>query len=351
MTESSEKKEFDRPYRRRGRSLFGPIILIAIGVYFLLYNMGVVSGLNWIAALQLWPLILIFIGLNIVVRQAPGFLGSLLSGLVAITAVLIFGYVLLFAEDNALLNRLGVSGSTEVQTEQIEFANESVRQATVDIDLSAPGADIYALEDSVQLIEGTVTYTEDLIFDTSVTGDSATILLDTRSNITLFNFGDWASFGRDDRWQIGLNPGVEMDLGVDVASGSTTLDLVMLTLSHLRVEGGSGSMALMMPDGDYDAFYDAASGSSRITLPGSGRQTFDVEGGSGSLVFYLPESMEARLEVEDGSGSFNPDERFTQISGDERDEGVWETAAYEDAPNRITLNLDIGSGSVRIQQP
>ena len=43
MSEPTDKK-FEYHYRRRHNSFFGPIVLIAIGVYFLLANLGYISG-------------------------------------------------------------------------------------------------------------------------------------------------------------------------------------------------------------------------------------------------------------------------------------------------------------------
>src|SRR5580692_5516628 len=50
-------------YRPRPRSIFGPLVLITIGILFLLRTMGVVSLYslrNWMA--HYWPLLLIFWG-------------------------------------------------------------------------------------------------------------------------------------------------------------------------------------------------------------------------------------------------------------------------------------------------
>ena len=104
-----EPKE-PKPRRRHSPSLFGPIVLIAIGVFFLLVNLGVIQeySFNWSGVFQLWPLFLILIGLNIIVKHAPQPLGGLLSAFVGLVAIGIFGYVLLFGEDNATLNRFGI---------------------------------------------------------------------------------------------------------------------------------------------------------------------------------------------------------------------------------------------------
>jgi hypothetical protein len=102
------------PKNRRSHSLFGPIVLIAIGVFFLLVNLGIIQdySFNWTAVLQLWPLFLILIGVNIIVKQAPPPVGSLLSALVGLTALAIFGYVLLFSDDNPMLEPAGSQQSS-----------------------------------------------------------------------------------------------------------------------------------------------------------------------------------------------------------------------------------------------
>lgn len=346
---SNEEKEFPRANRRYTPSLFGPIVLIALGVYFLLSNLGLVSGLNWMAALQLWPLLLIFIGLNVIVRQAPGRLGALLSALVGLLTVAVFGYVLLFGADTPLFNRLGVTSQGEVQTEAIAFAADDVSSAVINIDFGFPSTEVYALEDSPNLIEGTVAYAGNLIFNHQVNNGRATVTLRTRDgNLGFLNPAAW---GEDRRWQIGLNPTVETDLTFNMGAGSARLDLSQLTLSHLDIDGGAGSVELMLPGGDYDVVYDVGAGSSQITLPADGRHTIEIDGGAGSINLSLPSTMEARVEIDSGLGSFSVDSRrLPQMRGDSEREGIWETPGYDDAPNRVHLLIDIGLGSVRVSE-
>lgn len=342
--------------KRRSRSLFGPIVLIAIGVYFLLANLGMLQSPNWAAVLPLWPLWLIFIGVNIIVQQAPRPLGGLLSALVAITAVGVFGYVLMFSEDNALLNRLGVtSPNVAVTTEPITYQADDISSATVEIDFTSAGGEVYALEDSSALIDGTVSYSGDLVFDTSRDGSSASVFLDTRSSDVWwfwFNPANWDDAGRLESWQIGLNPNVETELRLDTGSGALDLALDELTLSYLELDGGSGAISVTLPDGDYGFNVDIGSGASRYVLPANGRLDMEVDGGSGSMVFELPEGMEARIELDQGSGSFNHDGRLRLVEGDRDGDGVWESDGYDDdAANRVDLFIDTGSGSVTVTAP
>lgn len=355
MSESPEKVKVRRRKPYRDNSLFGPIVLIAIGGYFLLRNLGYVSHeINWMAALQLWPLALILIGVNVIVRQAPGFLGSFLSGLVGLLAVGIFGYVLLFADGNPFLERFGVSSDAnrEMKIEDIEYSADGVETADIDINFGLPSAQLFALNDSPNLIEGTVSYANSLTFDTSMSGQEANINLHTSDSGGWFFLDPttWVNFGNTPRWQIGLNPTIPTSLRLDVGAGSVDLDLSELTLNNLDVDGGAGSNEVWLPGGDYNARFNVSAGSTKITLPGFGKQEIEIDGGAGSLTLFLPPGVEARVEVNGGAGSFYLNEnRFDQVSGDERDEGVWETAAYGAATNQIDLFIDVSAGSVRIE--
>jgi hypothetical protein len=347
--------EEPKPRRRSQPSLFGPIVLIAIGAFFLLVNLGIVQdySFNWSGVLQLWPLFLILIGLNIILKQVSQPLGGILSALVGLAAVGIFGYVLLFGEDNATLSRFGINNTpAEYKTEQIDFAPSEVETANITIDLGASGGDVTTLEDSNSLISGKVTYIGDLEFDTSTSGNHADVYLNERNEGWFWlNPGNWDFGGTDTRWQLEINPGVETELRLDSGSGSVDYDLDELNLSYLNIDGSAGSAVVTLPDGVYDVDYDQGAGSLKMTLPENGRSTVEFDGSAGSMTLYLPLSMAARVELDGGAGSFNPDSRFTQVSGDDKDEGTWETEDFENADNRVELIIDQGAGSITIREP
>ena len=95
----------DREYKQRGSSMFGPIVLIAVGAVWLLSNFNLLPPLNWSSVIRLWPLLLIFGGLNMIVRQAPRPFGGLLSALIGLIAVGVFASVLLFGQSFSFLER------------------------------------------------------------------------------------------------------------------------------------------------------------------------------------------------------------------------------------------------------
>ena len=50
------------------REYFWPVVLVAVGVYFLLRNVGL---LDWLTGDIVWPVLLILLGVWLIVRRAP----------------------------------------------------------------------------------------------------------------------------------------------------------------------------------------------------------------------------------------------------------------------------------------
>ncbi|MCO5183011.1 MAG: DUF5668 domain-containing protein [Anaerolineae bacterium] len=355
VTFDENKADYQAQQQKKNRhnpSLFGPIVLITVGIVFLLSNLGQLpTTLNWGAALRLWPLLLVFLGLNLIVRQAPRPFGSLLSALVAIAAILTFAYVVLFADQISVLQ--GDTAPSQAAVWQrnvpISYPLDGIESADVRIDLNEIPAHIAGLESDANLIEGTVTYVGDLIFDVNRNGNSADVVLDTSTtDWWFFDPGNWNRSAEDDSWDVLLNPNVIYDLYLDTASGSYDIDLGSFTVTDLELDSGSGVGSLVMPSGSYSAQIDSGSGALYAVLPRSGQQQLDIDSGSGNLRFLLPDNMEARMELDLGSGAFSAGDRLRQIGGDDN-ESIWETSGYADATDKILILIDGGSGSIAVE--
>jgi hypothetical protein len=349
---SNQKKGKRR--RRSGRSMFGPILLIAIGALLLLINLDMLPELNWRALLRLWPLMLIFLGLNVIVRQAGRPVGTFFSAMLALLAVAIFGYVLLFADQMPFVGERLSDTAVEVEQRTVTFPADGVEEAEVFVGFGAPGGHVYALQDSNELMDAEVSYTGELLFESDLTAGVSTIALESsgRSQRSLWSDPlSWFEEDRGDPWQVGLSPRAPMNLDLDLGSGSMDLALEALYLTGLRVDGGSGSSELTLPAGDYDVSYDVGSGSVVMTLPESGSHAIRIDGGSGSLTILVPETAAVRLTSEGGSGGLNlPGGLFVTAGQIDGNEGRWQTDNYDDSEGRIELFIDIGSGSVTFEQ-
>jgi LiaI-LiaF-like transmembrane region/N-terminal domain of toast_rack, DUF2154 len=341
---------FDSSRRRRnGHSLFGPFFLIGLGVYFLLRNLGIVSELNWGVVFQLWPLLLIFLGLNIIVQQVKRPFGTFLSGVVSLTAVAVFGAILLFGVELPFLSRFNLQTSAEYRQESVEVSGDGVETAKISLDLGSLGADVTGLNSSKNLLEGEMSVVGELNIQQTLQDSEAIVSLGEHSR----NFwsGNWVVDSQQPPWQIGLSRTVPMNLTIDMGSGASDLALGSLLLTNLDINMGSGAMNLQLPGGEYDLRVDGASGKLVATLPSNGRQELTIDAGSGAITLMLPPNMAARVELDKGSGAVSLDGRFTQINGDD-DDPIWETPNYQsDSQDSILIFIDGASGSITIEQP
>ena len=329
---------------RERPSLFGPIVLIAIGLFFLFNRLNIVTDLHWGDVMRLWPLFVIFLGLNILVQQAPRPFGTLLSGLVALLAVAIFGYILVVGVRGSLF---GGTFTGDWQTQEISFPAAGLTSAVLDIEIGPPGADMFALEDSRDLIAGTVTYYNGLLFDKRGNNNRATVTLAPRNTGNwIWEPGQWDSLQDEARWQLGLNPNVPLSLDLSAVAGSSLLDLRQLLLEDLSLSFSAGEITLFLPDGDYDVDMETNAAATTMTFPQAGQLMVDLQVNAGSVTIELPEGMELRVETDQALGTFDAhNDRLQRIGSS----NVWQTPGYEDSRDRIDLSLNIAVGSVTIR--
>lgn len=97
----SEKRE-STGWRRRPYSIFGPLLLIAVGVVFLLKTLGIIEGNLWDLFLKTWPVLFIVSGLDGLYR-GDGYVGGVVwTGLGVILLLGNLGYIQI-APWNAIL--------------------------------------------------------------------------------------------------------------------------------------------------------------------------------------------------------------------------------------------------------
>ncbi len=136
--------------------------------------------------------------------------------------------------------------------------------------------------------------------------------------------GSWCSDESVNSWDIQLNPGVPVALGIGNKAGRTRLELGDLNLTSLKIGNGAGE--------------------THIDLAGYHGGSFEatIKNGVGSLMVCMPKECNLRVRIRRGVG--DTDIRGFMVEGDT----YLTHAERPDAP-RITCDIRQGIGSIKLE--
>jgi hypothetical protein len=280
--------------------------LIAIGVLLLISNAGWLAGPTLFDLLNLWPVALLAVGVDLLTRGAyrvPVVIGAIVLAL-----------VLWFTGASGVR-----AGGDEVD---VDHRLDGARSAEVVLRLGVGEVLVRADAPADQLLGGTVVTArgETLTQDASRDGDVARLVLATRSQ------GGSIVGSRGRTWDLSLTRAVPVDLRVEAGVGESRFDLRDATLSRLTMRGGVGEID--------------------VTLPERGGYVGDIDLGVGEATIVVPRGVEARVVATAGLGA-------VEVEGDwQRDDRVYTTPGFaEAAPSeRIEVTIDGGIGAVELER-
>uniref|UniRef100_Q020Q5 DUF2154 domain-containing protein n=1 Tax=Solibacter usitatus (strain Ellin6076) TaxID=234267 RepID=Q020Q5_SOLUE len=125
------------------------------------------------------------------------------------------------------------------------------------------------------------------------------------------------------RWDLQLNNKVPMDLNVNFGAGKARLDLGSLMLRGVELNMGVGQM--------------------EMDLRGKVRHSYNVSihGGVGEATIRLPVDAGIYAEAHGGIGSIN-------VRGLRHEGGHWVSDSYEQAENKIRIDVEGGIGAIKL---
>ena len=213
--------------KRRSRgSLLLPLALVFLGVMFLLVNLGVIDRTIWSEIVRYWPVLLILIGIDGLVRRSSV---GIAFGTVAGAAVLISaGFVLfhLFAPEAWITERhafsypLGGTTAAEVVL--------SCRDCSMEIGAQS------ALSDSDNLISGALTLRRNEHLTETVREDGGKTQFRLESDYRLLFL---SSEREGHNWEVDLNESIPLSLSL-ATDGVVNLDLTSILIESADVSTG-----------------------------------------------------------------------------------------------------------------
>ena len=326
-----------------------PVVLIAVGLLWLLLQIGFVPPGLASALGRWWPLLLVGGGLDLLYpARRPAKVPFVAF---AAALVLLLGL---------FMPRTAYSSDRQVR----EPLPQDARSVHADITTSHQPTTITTASDPLSLIEAEFIGAGPGIVTTTGNRDARITVKPQRGGLP---------FSGPGRWDLSLPASLPMSLTVDSGSGAMRLELDRASLSNLELAGGSGSLTADLPGNgaSYRAEIDGGSGALSVALAPGASVDLEAEFGSGSGNIFVGEGSDVRLELRTNSGSVSLDlPDGAPIRLEVRDEGsgrlripgfltrrsgsgetgVWESASYSGGGRVIDVVIrDVGSGAITIR--
>jgi len=126
-------------------------------------------------------------------------------------------------------------------------------------------------------------------------------------------------------WTFGLSREIPLALDFETGAGDTRMDLTETRVTDLRLQTGVSATDLTLP---------ANAGTTQVK----------VRAGVASVVMRVPPGVAARIRASGGLAEIHVDRgRFPRAGG------VYQSADYDTAANRVDIDVETGVGSVNIR--
>jgi hypothetical protein len=352
MDEKSENKDFKKP-----RSLFFPVLLVIVGIFLLLTNLGYVQGSTWDIVGTYWPLIFVVGGLDGLYRR-DGWVGPLVSiGLGTVLTLgnlnylpwgglnllwrlwpvllIAWGLDVAFAHKKSLWSTIGrvtlglllVGGilwlaiaspfQSGMKTETISQSLDSAIRSNISLNNSVGEMTLTGNAAEDILISGTASVPGNLSLATNYTNEEGVSFYELSSSGVVVLQPN----SNQNPWKFKLNSYLPISLSTEMGVGNMVLDL-----TDVQVDEIHSQMAV---------------GQTYITFPGGVNVTGDVEGAVGETILRFPKGTEVVIHYSGGLTSVQLPEGFSRTE----DEITSDFAG----DYKIELNVDQAVGSLTIQ--
>lgn len=324
----------------RERGLAGPVFLIGIGIIFILSNFEVISWDVWFLVLRLWPLILVAIGLDIIIGRRSVWLSAL--ALVFVLAILAGSLVFSgsFSSEGLLTGGTG----QPLEGEMISAELVGVDRAQLSLNPAIASLRIDASDSDANLIEGMIRMArnETVVQDFDISDGLARYSLRSKSP---GSFIDGFTNGLPRRrWDLEINPDIPMELDFNLGVGESEIDLRESHLVDLQVSIGIGQIVVFLPEGDdYSAVIDGGIGQTIIHFPDSGSFRIEVSGGIGEIVLRIPRDLGVRVKVDRGIAGLQVPDSFIQSGG------YYLSPSHESSGDFVEVFVEMGIGNIAIR--
>lgn len=296
------------------------IILIGIGFLFLLNTIGVVGHFNWSLLLHLWPVIIIIIGVNIILKNTP------LWWLTPVIFVL--GILGLFLVSNGdgyyrynynldfrppLVNRDSNTYRSETEI------SPDIEMMEVELNFSAGRLILDSVREEKNLYETRLSYKNTSPhFDYSYEKDKNIGYLSIKQPEKSNN---WFNFSARNDWQLYLTRNIPLIIKVNAGAGEFNFNLEELNAQELTINSGAGDLEIDL--GEHTQYLRLNSAAANVDL-------------------NIPDNRALSIRSEGLISNNN----FTDKGLIKTENNIYQTLNYQNSTNKLIIEINSPASNI-----
>ena len=296
---------------RPGRIFWG-VALVSLGLLVLAHKAGVMTP-KWSIALGLWPLVLVLWGIGLLVG------GKVVRLITAGVAGLVLAYFFAALVTTSFWDDEDEEAIANSSQSFAVSPDTTVKHARFVLD---SGAGAFTIADtSTNLLFAEVESNIGMYaFDEAGQGEDRTYTMSLEGKRKGFRLGH-----NTNQVTARLNPAPVWDLEMNIGAAKLTCDLTPFKVEHLEINGGASSMKITLGDR-------------------SATTNVHVSAGASSIVLFVPESAACEVELETALSS----KHFPGFT--KSGEGIYRTENFSTAKSTISVNIEAGVSSIKVER-
>lgn len=280
---------------------FGGLALIVIGVFLLLVNLGYVNFNVFLSFFELWPLLLVAIGFNIIFKNNR-VLSYITWGLFLVI-IIAFG-----------IYTQGISNSTIESNDLVIEKNPETKYGKLSLDI---GASKIIIDSTDKDLLSTNLKGRQLDLKERYKNNNETAIIDFKSRM----FKIRGMERHDAVYNFYLNKDVIWDLDFDLGAVSCEMNLEDIPVRKIELDSGAADLTFIL--------------GSKHDLD------FEIDTGASNINIVIPPDVGLKIDMDSALSNSNIKDLNLISRGD-----YYISHNYDDANTRINLDIDMGLGSI-----
>ncbi|WP_432408588.1 LiaI-LiaF-like domain-containing protein [Wukongibacter sp. M2B1] len=292
----------------KNRGIASGLILVFIGLFLLMTNLGIISWSLLDVMFSLWPIALIVIGINVIFRDRKTI--KYLTWGIFFIMIIVFGFYQQYKFGDA---RLINKDSDIVIENRVETTNGK-------LNLQLGSGEIRMDSTDDNLISANIPKAR-VDKDVRFTNDNTKVNIDIEQKSDFFQIGNRKSHV----YKFSLKDDLLWDIDIDIGAIDGTMDFSNIRLEKLDIDMGASDLNLIFGD--------------KVD-----HTIVNIDGGVSDLQITIPENLGVRIDMD----SFINDTNINRL-GWRKGDDYYFSPNYEVAEKKLDIDIDMAIGDFNIK--